>query len=200
LSIQNHLIEILGRDDRRRLLAICEPVGLVLGQVVCEQAMPARHVYFPLDSFISLVAMLDGSPGVEVGMVGREGMLGSQVALGVGVSPLHAVVQGAGGALRAGKVAFRRELASNLTLQRTLDRYIAVVLVQLTTSAVCLRFHQIGPRLARWLLMSQDRAGADTFRITHEFLPTCLACAAPASRQLQRSCSVPASSSTAVAY
>jgi len=68
-------------------------------------------------------------------------MLGSQVALGVGASPLRAVVRGSGGALRAGKVAFRRELARNLTLQRTLDRYIAVVLVQLTTSAVCLRHH-----------------------------------------------------------
>ena len=170
LSTQNHLIELLAREDRRRLLAICEPVDLVLGQVVYEPARPARHVYFPLNSFISLVAMLAGSPGVEVGMVGREGMLGSQLALGVRATPLRAVVQGSGGALRAGTVAFRRELARNLTLQRTLDRYIAVVLVQLTTSAVCLRFHQIGPRLARWLLMSQDRADADTFCITHEFL------------------------------
>jgi hypothetical protein len=144
LSTQNHLIELLAREDRRRLLAICEPVGLVLGQVVYEPARPARHVYFPLNSFISLVAMLAGSPGVEVGMVGREGMLGSQLALGVRATPLRAVVQGSGGALRAGTVAFRRELARNLTLQRTLDRYIAVVLVQLTTSAVCLRFHRSG--------------------------------------------------------
>jgi len=114
--------------------------------------------------------MLAGSPGVEVGMVGREGMLGKQLALGVGTTPLRVVVQGSGEALRAGTVAFRRELARNLTLQRTIDRYIAVVLVQLTTSAVCLRFHQIGPRLARWLLMSRDRTDADTFCITHEFL------------------------------
>src|SRR4029079_9098788 len=90
LSTQNHLIELLARDDRRRLLAICEPVGLVLGQVVYEPALPARHVYFPLNSFISLVAMLAGSPGVEVGMVGREGMLGSQLALGGGATPLRA--------------------------------------------------------------------------------------------------------------
>jgi len=170
LSAQNHLIEILARDDRRRLLAICEPVHLVLGQVLYEPAAPTRHAYFPVDSFISLVAAIAGSPGVEVGMVGREGMLGSHLALGVGASPLHAVVQGPGSAWRVGTAAFRRELKRSDTLQRTLDRYLAALMAQLTTSVVCLRFHQIGPRMARWLLMSHDRAGADTFHITHEFL------------------------------
>jgi CRP-like cAMP-binding protein len=170
LSARNHLIEILARDDRQRLLAICEPVDLVLGQVLCEAATRTRHVYFPVESFISLVATVAESPGIEVGMVGREGMLGSQVALGVNTTPLHAVVQGSGNALRVGTAAFRRELARSVTLQRTLDRYIAVVMVQLTTSAVCLRCHHVGPRLARWLVMSHDRAGADTFRMTHQFL------------------------------
>jgi len=170
LATQNHLIEILAASDRRRLLAICDTVELVLGQVVCEAATATRHVYFPVDSFISLVATVAGSPGVEVGMVGREGMLGSQLALGVGTTPLHAVVQGPGTALRAGSAAFRRELARSASLRRTIDLYIAVMMAQLATSAVCLRFHEIGPRLARWLLMSRDRAGADTFRMTHEFL------------------------------
>ncbi len=170
MSAQNHLIEILSRDDRRHLLAICEPVELLLGEVVYKPAQATRHVYFPVASFVSLVATVAGSPGVEVGMVGREGMLGSQLALGMGTTPLQAVVQGSGSALRVGSAAFRAELAQSRTLQRTLERYIAIIMVQLATSAVCLRFHQIGPRLARWLLMSHDRAGADTFRITHEFL------------------------------
>ncbi|MDQ6628534.1 MAG: Crp/Fnr family transcriptional regulator [Pseudomonadota bacterium] len=170
LSTQNHLIEILPRGDRRRLLELCEPIALVLGKVICDPATPTRHVYFPIDGFISLVAVVPGKPGVEVGMVGREGMLGSQLALGVSQSPLHAVVQGAGSALRIGKVAFRAELVQNPPLQRAIDKYIAVVMAQLATSAVCLRFHEIGPRLARWLLMSQDRAHSDTFEMTHEFL------------------------------
>jgi len=170
LSAQNHLIEILARRDRRCLLAICEPADLVLGQVLGEPATPTRHAYFPVNSFISLVAAVAGSPGVEVGMVGREGMLGAHLALGVGAAPLRAVVQGPGSAWRVGTGPFRRELARSVTLQRTLHRYLAALMVQLTTSVVCLRFHQIGPRMARWLLMSHDRAGADTFRITHEFL------------------------------
>lgn len=170
LPAQNHLIELVARADRRRLLSRCEPVELVLGQIVSKPATATRHVYFPIDGFISLIAVVAGSPGIEVGMVGREGMLGSQLALGVVTSPLHAVVQGAGSALRIGKVAFRVELAHNATLRSALERYIAVLMAQLATSAVCLRFHQIGPRMARWLLMSNDRAHCDTFRITHEFL------------------------------
>jgi len=102
LSAQNHLIEILARRDRRRLLAICEPVDLVLGQVLGEPATPTRHSYFPVNSFISLVAAVAGSPGIEVGMVGREGMLGAHLALGVGGAPLRAVVQGPGSAWRVG--------------------------------------------------------------------------------------------------
>ena len=170
LPAQNHLIELVARDERRRLLAKCEPIDLVLGEVVCEPDTTTRHVYFPIGGFISLIASVPGSPGIEVGMVGSEGMLGSQLALGVAVTPMHAVVQGAGSALRMGRVAFRAELARSAALQRVLERYIAVLMVQLATSAVCLRFHQIEPRLARWLLMSNDRAHADTFRMTHEFL------------------------------
>lgn len=168
--VENHLIEILPRKDRLRLLAVCEPVELVLAQVLCDPGEPTRHVYFPVDSFISLVALVEGSPGVEVGMVGREGMLGAQLALGVVTAPLHAVVQGAGSSWRIGTPAFRLELARSLPLQRGLDRYLYVLMAQQAASAACLRFHLTSQRLARWLLMSQDRAHSDHFHVTHEFL------------------------------
>ena len=169
-TVENQLIKLLPRKDRLRLLAICEPVDLVLAEVLCEPGRPTRHVYFPTEGFISLVAAIDGSPGVEVGMVGREGMVGAQLVLGVVTAPLHAVVQGAGGAWRIGTAAFRAELARSPALQRGLGRYVYVLMTQLATSAGCLRFHLIGARLARWLLMSQDRAHADNFHVTHEFL------------------------------
>ncbi len=103
-------------------------------------------------------------------MVGSEGMVGEHVVLGVRAAPLHVVVQGAGMAWRIDAAAFRKELASSAALQQVLRRYLYVRLIQLAASAACVRFHLIGPRLARWLLMSQDRAHADSFRMTHEFM------------------------------
>jgi len=169
-TAQNDLIEHLPRKDRARLLALAEPAPLVLGEVLYRTGEPTRYVYFPLDGFISLVAPIDGEPSIEVGMVGREGMLGAQLVLGVSAVPLHALVQGPGSALRIGTRAFRGELADSAALRRLLDRYVYVLMAQLAGAAACLRFHQIGPRLARWLLMSQDRAHADRFHVTHEFL------------------------------
>ena len=114
--------------------------------------------------------MVDGSPGVEVGMVGREGMLGAQLVLGVVTAPLHALVQGSGSSWRVATVPFKRELARSAALRQVLNRYLYVLMAQQATSAACLRFHLIGQRLARWLLMSQDRAQSESFHITHEFL------------------------------
>jgi CRP-like cAMP-binding protein len=169
-SSQNHLIELLPRRDRLRLLGICEPVDLVLADVLCEPGQKTRHVYFPTGGFISLITLIKDSPGLEVGMVGIEGMLGAQLTLGIKITPLRAVVQGAGSAWRIGAAAFQAELVESAALRRSLERYLYVLMAQLATSAACLRFHEIGPRLARWLLMSQDRAHSETFRVTHEFL------------------------------
>jgi CRP-like cAMP-binding protein len=169
-TAENHLIALLPRKDRKRLLSVCEPVQLVLAKVLCEHGGPTEHVYFPKEGFISLVAHVDQHPGLEVGMIGREGMLGAQVVLGVRVAPLHGVVQGTGAAWRIETAAFERELLASEALQRGLHLYIQVLMTQLAASAACLRFHMIGPRMARWLLMTQDRAHSDAFPVTHEFL------------------------------
>lgn len=171
---QNHLLELLPAADRRRLLAQCEPVPLVMAEVLAEPATATAHAWFPVDGFISLVTRVDQHPGLEVGMVGREGLLGVQLALGVDDTPLRALVQGPGMAWRMPAAAFQAELLRSPRLQAVLLRYLYVRMAQLAVSAACLRFHRIAPRLARWLLMSHDRAHADRFIVTHEFLATML--------------------------
>lgn len=169
-TAQNRLIELLPRVERRRLLAIGQTVQLSLSEVLCEPDQPLRHVWFPVDGFISLVTLIADHPGLEIGMTGREGMLGAQVALNVTASPLRALVQGSGSAWRFEIAAFQSELADSPALQALLQRYIYVRMAQLGLAAACLRYHLIGPRLARWLLMSQDRAHGNQFHVTHEFL------------------------------
>jgi CRP-like cAMP-binding protein len=173
-SHENQLIAALPRADRSRLLGLCEPVHLVLAQVLCLPGQITRHVYFPTDSFISLIAQVDEQHGLEVGMAGVEGMLGVHVALGVRREPLKALVQGAGAAWRMTASAFRDELTRSAPLQQRLQRYVSVLMAQRATAAACLRFHEIGPRLSRWLLMSQDRAHADQFPLTQEFVASML--------------------------
>jgi CRP-like cAMP-binding protein len=145
-------------------------VDLVLGEALCRPGELLKQVYFPTEGFISLVTDTDGHPGLEVGMIGREGMLGAHIALGVSRVPLHAVVQGAGKTWRVDAKAFKAALSDSPALKRAVDRYIYVLMAQIASSAACLRFHLITPRLARWLLMSQDRAHSDSFRMTQEFL------------------------------
>ena len=103
-------------------------------------------------------------------MVGSEGLVGAYLALDVRVEPLHAVVQGVGSALRVATRPFLLELSRSAVLRSLVHRYLYVLMAQLATASACLRFHEIEPRLARWLLMSQDRAHADTFHVTQEFL------------------------------
>jgi CRP-like cAMP-binding protein len=166
----NQLIAGLPRKDRIRLLACCDEVELVLADVLCEAGSTTRHAYFPSSAYISLVTSLGSKPVLEVGMIGKEGMLGTQLALGVMAAPLFALVQGPGMAWRITAAKLSREIADSKALRASLHRYVEVTLVQLASASACLRFHDIGQRLARWLLMSQDRAGSESFHITQEFL------------------------------
>ena len=166
----NQLIARLPKATRVRLDEIGQLVDLPLSQILGEAGAPTRHVHFPIDGFVSLLAQVDSEHVIEVGMVGREGMLGIQLALGVAIEPLKSLVQGAGQALRIDAAPFRRELAESPALRTLLDRYVYVLFAQHARAAACLRFHMIEERLARWLLMSQDRARSDVFQLTQEFL------------------------------
>lgn len=168
--VSNRLIAALPSSDRTHLLAGCERIELSFAQVLCEPGDTIRHVYFPVAGFISLLTPRDNCASLEVGLVGDEGMVGIPLTLDVATSPLRALVQGAGTALRMDAAAFRRELDRSAPLHRALNRYLYVTLAQLAQTAACTHFHMVEARLARWLLMTHDRAHADAFRLTHELI------------------------------
>ena len=170
----NRLLAALPRKDRTHLVAGCEEAALNLSEVLFEPGERIRHVHFPISGFISLLSPVDESTRLEVGLVGDEGMVGTPLVLGVAISPLQALVQGAGRSLRMDAASFRRELVGSTALRNLLDRYLFVRMTQLAQAAGCTRFHLVEARLARWLLMTQDRAHSDNFHITHEFLAVML--------------------------
>jgi len=169
-QVANRLLDALCARDRRRIALCGDVIELGLDDVLHEAGARLRHVYFPTGGFISLVTPAETSAGIEVALVGREGMVGLPLLLGVSASALHHVVQGAGGALRLTAATFSKELDRNQALRRRLGRYAYVNLYQLAQTAACTRFHTVEQRLARWLLMAHDRSSSDSFHATHRFL------------------------------
>jgi CRP-like cAMP-binding protein len=168
--VVNRLIDNLPRAQRERFLAQCTPEQLIFGEVLCSPGTPAEHVHFPLTGFISLVTSMDGHGPLEVGMIGNEGMLGATLALGIEAAPMRGVVQGSGTALKMTAAQFHRQLGRSPDLRRTLNGYLCVQLEQLAQTATCNSFHEVMERLARWLLMTHDRAHSDSLHLTHLFL------------------------------
>lgn len=168
-KIENRLLAAVPSRVRRHLLGRCEKVELVPGEVLCTPGRPMHHVYFPLESFVAMVApMADGA--IQVGMVGNEGMVGVSLILGVRISPLRGIVQCGGSAWKIGAGPFEQEVDRSPALRQTLNRYLCVLIGQLAQNTGCARFHLVEARLARWLLMARDRAHRNSFFITHEFL------------------------------
>jgi CRP-like cAMP-binding protein len=173
-ATDNALISRLPESDRSHLLAGAEDVALALAQVLWQPGEPLTHVYFPVRGFVCLIATDPSPSGLEMAMIGREGMLGVQAVLGSDRTPFRAMVQGEGRAWRVSTDFFQQHLNDHRATKRLLDRYATFRLNQLATLAHCLCHHEVGPRLARWLLMSQDRAGSHCFRVTQEALGSML--------------------------
>jgi len=168
--LANSLLAALPRKLYESLQPGLVPVTLEFGTVLYEPGKTIRDVYFPGHSVVSLLTLVKGQLALEVGLVGREGMVGVPVALGIDVSPVRALVQGKGSALSMDAARFRRELRKSEPLQTVLYRYTNSLMAQITQTAACNRFHTVPARLARWLLMTRDRVQSADIHLTHEFL------------------------------
>jgi CRP-like cAMP-binding protein len=170
----NRLLATLPKNEYKRLLPKLKIVNLVFGEELYESGDAIKYVYFPNDSIISLISELSETSGLEVGMVGNEGMAGLAVFMGVRLSSTRALVQGSGTAMRMSSAAVRTEANRLGNLHHLLHRYSHSLLTQVSQTSACNRFHLVDARLARWLLMTNDRLGADEFPLTQEFLSNML--------------------------
>ncbi|MCC5855266.1 MAG: Crp/Fnr family transcriptional regulator [Idiomarina sp.] len=169
-AITNHLVELLPARERQLLVSHCEVVQLQFGDVLCEYNQPYQFLYFPMSGFISLVTKLSGHKPLEMSVIGNEGMLGVTLVLDVANAPMQAVVQGKGTALCIKVDELQHVLEQCPQLRHVLKHYLFILIEQLSQSAACAHFHELEQRLARWLLMSQDRAHSHEFFLTHQFL------------------------------
>jgi CRP-like cAMP-binding protein len=172
--IANRLLAALPKKDYQGLQRHLEEIPLVFEEILYQPNVLISDVYFPNSGIVSLLAAVNGRATLEVGLVGREGMLGLPIFMGVDSSQNCAVVQGVGSAMKMKATAFRKECNNGGALPRLLQRYTHSLLTQITQSAVCNQFHSVEARLARWLLMTHDRMGTDDFQLTQEFLSNML--------------------------
>jgi CRP-like cAMP-binding protein len=168
----NSLLAALPRNDLRQMMddGMLEPAQCRLGEVLHERSERIEHVYFPDDCVISLMAVADARMTLEVGLVGPEGVAGIAIAMDSPVSPVRALVQRSGAALRMTASSFRDELERNPALRREISHYAYGLMVQATQAAFCSHFHLLESRLARSLLMMRDRVRSNALHLTHEFL------------------------------
>jgi CRP-like cAMP-binding protein len=170
----NRLLASLPKNEYQRLLPGLKSITLTFGEVLYEPGDTIKHVYFPNDSIVSLLAAMSERSTLEVGMVGNEGMAGLPIFMGVNISRTRALVQGSGSAMRMTSAAVRHEASHLGALHRLLHRYSHSLLTQASQSSACNRFHSVDARLARWLLMTSDRLGLEEFRLTQEFMSNML--------------------------
>ncbi len=170
IAFGNSLLDSLPRNARDLIGKSCVPAQVRSGEVLCEPMDRIERVYFPTTASISLIAPALGTETLEVGMVGNEGMFGITVLLDVKTSPLTGLVQGGGHVLQLSASRFERLATDIAPFRKIVNRYLYVLTAQIAQAAACNRFHSLDSRLARWLLMTRDRAQSDTFRLTHKSL------------------------------
>lgn len=166
----NFILAALPDDEYAQLHDRLEAVTCSVRDMIYETGEPIRHVYFPTTAVLSMVTQPDGEVAIEVATIGREGMAGLPVFLGVTASPNTVFAQIPGAALRLPASQLRDVLTGDGALHGQLHRYIQATMVQLAQNVACNRLHTTEERAARWLLMTADRVGSNRFPLTQEFL------------------------------
>src|SRR5664280_2679415 len=173
-AVSNIILLSTSDSDYRSLRPHLEYVNLPNHLVLHEGGGKLEFVYFPNRGIISLVVVMKDGKTAEAGIVGNEGFIGTPASVGLTRSPLQAVAQITGDGFRVEVAALQNTLESAPRLQWMLSRYAVVQGMQVAQTAACNRLHDVKQRLARWLLMAQDRVDSGSLPITHDYLATML--------------------------
>ena len=171
---QNHLLRALSAIERERVYPHLQLVPMPLGKVLYESGDVMRHVYFPTDSIISLLYVLEDGASAEISVVGNEGLIGVALFMGGETTPSRAIVQSAGFAYRLIGQLLKEEFHRNGGMQLLLLRYTQALLTQMAQTAVCNRHHSVDQQLCRWLLLSLDRLSSNKLSMTQELIANML--------------------------
>jgi len=171
---QNHLLAALSTAEQERLYPHLKLVQMPLGKVLYESGDVLRHVYFPTDSIVSLLYVLEDGGSAEISVVGNEGLIGVALFMGGETTPSRAIVQSAGRAYRLIGQQLKKEFHRNGEMQLLLLRYTQALLTQMAQTAVCNRHHSVDQQLCRWLLLSLDRLSSNQLTMTQELIANML--------------------------
>jgi CRP-like cAMP-binding protein len=171
---KNRILATVPQAELDRFFSSLQPVSLALKQVLCEVGGPLECIYFIEEGVASVLTRMTDASTIEVGMIGREGIVGAAALLGGEVSAQHVVVQVPGTALRMKATECRAAFEQSAAFRAPVLRYIAALLDLSAQTAACNRLHSIEQRGARWFLMARDRMNADVMPMTHEFLASML--------------------------
>ena len=167
---QNRLFAALPPAEFERISPRLELVHLHLGEVLYESGGKLRHAYFPTNSIVSLLYVMEDGASAEIAVVGNEGMLGVALFMGGETRPNRAVVQSAGYAYRLPASAFQQESKQNGSLNQLLLHYIQALITQTSQTAACNRHHSVDQQLCRWMLLSLDRLNGNELIMTQELI------------------------------
>ncbi len=168
--IENRFLAALPPEELERILPKLEEVELKFGEKIYERGGTIEHVYFPTGSIFSLLAVGPGELTLEMGIVGREGMVGYPVLLNDHLSIFRVIVQGSGKAMRLPAADFVFECERDETLRQMMLRLGQLRMVQASMASACHRFHGVEKRLVRWILMTSDRLQNSVIPVTDAFL------------------------------
>jgi CRP-like cAMP-binding protein len=172
--LRNRLLAALPIDERRAIAPCLEPVALRLGAALYEPGGKQAYVYFPTDSIVSLLYVLENGASAEIAVTGNEGVVGISLFMGGETMPARAVVQSAGSGYRLKASALKKEFRRGGALQHALLRFTQAVITQMAQTAVCNRHHTVDQQLCRWLLLSLDRLRSNQLTMTQELIANML--------------------------